>query len=308
MFPNQMDVIVSCIALLTILYATKLSVGWALPIVAGSFILYAFVGHGLPAAFRCGVYSLERISTTLFSDQGIYGSALGVSATNVFMFLVFAAFLAASGADKIFSDLATSIAGRFRGGQSKISVISSALFGMISGSAVANVVSDGAFTIPMMIKSGLEKSYAAAVEAVASTGGQIMPPVMGAAAFVLADAVGIPYSLVALGAVIPAALYFISIYINVDVAAVRGNIKGLDKSELPKTFDVMKRGLPLFIPLAILIICLMVLQLNPMRSAIYSVAAIVALSFFNKENPFSFAFLVDSCVRASKSGMPPPRT
>lgn len=301
--PTAMDVVVAVIAVFSVLYATKISVGWALPIVAVCFILYGFFGHFLPGVFKSRGYSLQRIATTLFSDQGIYGSALGVSASNVFMFLVFAAFLAASGADKIFSDLACAVAGRFRGGQAKISVISSALFGMISGSAVANVVSDGAFTIPMMMKSGLGSAYSAAVEAVASTGGQIMPPVMGAAAFVLADAVGIPYNLVALGALLPAALYFISIYINVDVEAVRKQIKGLPKQDVPQLGQVIKTGLPLFIPLAILIISLMVLQLNPMRAAIISTAAIIVLSIFNKHQRLSLRFLVDSCVRASKSAL-----
>lgn len=301
--PNKLDVLIACVAIINILYATKISVGWALPIVASAFILYGFFGHLLPGPFRSRGYNLQRLATTLFSDQGIYGSALGVSASNVFLFLVFAAFLAASGADKIFSDLATSVAGKYRGGQSKISVVSSALFGMISGSAVANVVSDGAFTIPMMIKSGLDKAYAAAVEAVASTGGQIMPPVMGAAAFVLADAVGIPYNLVVVGAIIPAALYFISIYINVDVEAVRKGIKGLNRDEIPNLLNVLKNGLPLFIPLGILIAALMGLQWNAMRSAIVATAAIVLLSIFRKDNRLSFSFLVDSCIRATKSAL-----
>ncbi len=301
--PNQMDIIIAVIAIINILYATKLSVGWALPIVAGVFILYGFFGHLLPGIFRSRGYKLQRIATTLFSDQGIYGSALGVSASNVFLFLVFAAFLAASGADRIFTNLATSVAGKYRGGQAKISVLSSSLFGMISGSAVANVVSTGAFTIPTMIKSGLNNAYAAAVEAVASTGGQIMPPIMGAAAFVLADAVGIPYNLVVIGAMIPAALYFISTFINVDVEAVRKGIKGMDKSELPNLMGVVKTGLPLFIPLGILIVALMGLQMNAMRSAIIATAAIVVLAIFNKHRRLSLAFLVDSCVRATKSAL-----
>lgn len=301
--PNQMDVFVAVIAILSLLYATKLSVGWALPIVAAVFILYGFFGHYLPGVFRSRGYSLQRIATTLFSDLGVYGSALGVSASNVFLFLVFAAFLAASGADKIFSRLAVSVAGKYRGGQSKISVVSSALFGMISGSSVANVVSDGAFTIPMMVKSGLEKSYAAAVEAVASTGGQILPPIMGAAAFVLADAVGLPYNLVVIGAIIPAALYFISVYINVDVEAIRKGIKGLPKEEIPRFTDVVKTGIPLFIPLLILMVALMGLGMNAMRSAIFATLAIIVLAIFRKENKLSVSFLVDSCVRASKSAL-----
>lgn len=301
--PNRMDIIIACIAILNILYATKLSVGWALPIVAGAFILYGFFGHLLPGIFRSRGYKLQRIATTLFSDQGIYGSALGVSASNVFLFLVFAAFLAASGADRIFTNLATSAAGKYRGGQAKISVLSSALFGMISGSAVANVVSTGAFTIPTMIKSGLGNAYAAAVEAVASTGGQIMPPIMGAAAFVLADAVGIPYNLVVIGALIPAALYFISTFINVDVEAVRKGIKGMDRSELPKLGGVVRTGLPLFIPLGILIVALMGLQMNAMRAAIIATAAIIVLAIFNKQHKLSLGFLVDSCIRATKSAL-----
>lgn len=291
-FPNQIDLIMGVLATIVVLYATYKTTGWGLTTIVGISILYALVGKNLPGVFGHGGYSVKRIFTTIFSEQGIYGTALGVSATNVFLFLLFASFLGVSGADEIFQDLSIALAGKKRGGPAKIAVMSSAFFGSISGSAVANVVSTGSFTIPMMIKRGYSKKFAGAVEAVSSTGGQIMPPIMGAAAFILADAAGTPYNQVAIAALIPALMYYFSLFIMVDIESIKTGQSGLPKSELPDLKEVSKKSMKLFIPLGVLLFFLLIVKSTPMKAAIYSIVSIIVISLFDKESRINLNQLI----------------
>ena len=244
---------------------------------------------------------LFRSVTTIFSDQGVLGTAIGVSASNVFLFLLFAAFLSVSGADKIFQDIAIALTGKKRGGPAKMAVVASCLFGSISGSAVANVVSTGAFTIPLMKRQGYQKRFSGAVEAVASTGGQIMPPIMGAAAFVLADISGTPYGTVCLAALLPALMYYLTLFKMVDLESVKYGLKGVPEDELPDLKDSVSRGLKLFLPLAILLYLLLVKQTTPMLAAIWAMLAIVVCGLLDRRDRLTLGGIIDGFVEGGKS-------
>lgn len=300
-FPNNIDIIMGIIATITVLYASQKTVGWGLTSIVLVAIAYPFLGKFLPGILGHGGYNINRVFSTIFSEQGIFGTALGVSATNVFLYLLFASFLAASGADVIFQDLAISIAGKTRGGPAKISVISSSFFGSISGSAVANVVSTGSFTIPLMIGRGYKRKFAGAVEAVASTGGQIMPPIMGAAAFILADAANTPYNLVAIGAMFPALMYYFSLFVMVDIESVKTGMVGLKDSEIPNLNNVLKKSIKLFAPLAVLLILLLGVKTTPMKAAIYSILSIIILLIFDKDVKLNLELLLEIGKQTGKS-------
>ena len=219
----------------------------------------------------------------------------------MYLFLLFAAYLNISGADQIFQDIAIALAGKKRGGPAKMAVVASAFFGMISGSCVANVVSTGAFTIPLMKRNGYQPRFAGAVEAVASTGGQIMPPVMGAAAFVLADVVGVSYGEVCIAAALPAVMYFVCLFKMVDLEAIKYNLKGLPEEDIPKLSTALSKGLKLFVPLFILLFMMIVLKATPMKSAIWAIASILILSLLDKENRLTVKKFVDGAVSAAHS-------
>ena len=251
---HQTGVILGSMTILLLAEATRRVVGWPLVIIAGAFVLYALFAYLFPGNFYGRGWSIGRLATYLYLDaNGIFGLALQVGSSIVLIFILFGEVLNAVGGATFLSDFAQALMGRFRGGQAKIAIVSSSLFGNISGSAVANVVVDGAFTIPMMKKAGYPAPQAAAVEAVASTGGQIMPPVMGAAAFLIAEYLGIPYAEVALAALVPAVLYYITLFIQVDLLAARNGIYGLPRAELPRMGPVMRRSAGFVVPLAVLI-------------------------------------------------------
>ncbi len=288
------------ITTLLVLEAARRVLGLVLPLIAVITILYALYGGNLPGLLGHRGYSFARVVTTIFSDQGVYGTPIGVSASNVYLFLLFAAFLAASGADKIFQDIAIALTGRKRGGPAKMAVVASALFGSISGSAVANVVSTGAFTIPLMKQQGYKKRFAGAVEAVASTGGQIMPPIMGAAAFVLSDISGTPYATVCLAALLPAMMYYLTLFKMVDLESVKYNLQGVPEDQLPDLKESMHSAFKLFIPLAILLFLLLVLQTTPMLAAIWSMLAIVVCGMIDKQNRLTLDGILEGFVEGSK--------
>ena len=213
---------------LLLIEASRRVIGPALPITAGVFLVYAYVGPYLPGLFRHTGFNTEAIVDQLYlTTEGIFGMPLGVSATYVILFIIFGTFLEKSGTGQLFMDFASAITGWTRGGPGKISCISSALFGTISGSAVANVMVDGWLTIPLMKRTGFKPPFACAVEATASTGGQIMPPVMGAAAFVMSEFTGIPYITICLYAMIPALLYYLSLFMSIHFEAGRMGLKGI---------------------------------------------------------------------------------
>ncbi|MDR1932237.1 MAG: TRAP transporter fused permease subunit [Spirochaetales bacterium] len=287
-------------ALLT-LEAARRVIGWFLPIVSVISVLYAFFGGGLPGILGHRGYGISRIIITIFSDQGIFGTPIGVSASNVYLFLLFAAFLSVSRADKIFQNIAMAITGRKRGGPAKMAIVASCLFGSISGSAVANVVSTGAFTIPLMKRQGYARRFAGAVESVASTGGQIMPPIMGAAAFILSDISGTPYGVLCLAALLPALMYYLTLFKIVDIESVKYSLHGLSGKELPLLRDAMRGCFKLLCPLALLLFFLLVMQTTPMLAAIYSMIAIVVCGFLDKNDRLRPVRILDGCVLGIRS-------
>jgi len=243
---TTLDKVYAVFAVLIVLEATRRVLGWALPITAVVFLLYA----GLMTNIKPQVL-LEQL---YLSTEGIFGSTLGVSASYVMLFVLFGAFMEKSGTGKLFMDFALAITGHTAGGPGKVSVVSSSLFGTVSGSAVANVMVDGPMTIPLMKRSGFRPPFAAAVEAVASTGGQIMPPVMGAAAFVMAEFQGVSYFQVTLWAAIPAFLYYVAVFFAVHFEAKRVGLLGVPKSELPRMGAVMRARGHLFVPIVMVFV------------------------------------------------------
>jgi TRAP transporter 4TM/12TM fusion protein len=235
-----MDLIVGTVVVVLVLEATRRTLGLALPLLALGFIVYALVGKWLPGPlYHKGLTYEILIDQTFFTSEGLFGIPLGVAASYVILFIIFGAFLEKSGAGQFFMNFANALAGAQRGGPGKVAVVSSSLFGTISGSAVANVMVDGWLTIPMMKRTGFKPEAAAAVEAVASTGGQIMPPVMGAASFVMAEFLGVPYTTVMLAAAIPAIFYYGALFAAIHFNAGRNGLRGLPKSELPSMKRIM---------------------------------------------------------------------
>ena len=299
--PTNLDVILGLSLIFCVLEVTRRCIGWIMPCIGLVFVLYAKFGNLLPAAMANRGYTWKRIGTyLLFSDDGIFGTPTGVSATVVIMFIIFGVFLQYSGAGRAFIDIAFSFFGRVRGGPAKVAVVASALFGMINGSAIANVASTGSLTIPLMKRVGYDPETAGAVSAVASTGGQIMPPIMGAAAFIMAQNLGISYNIVAMCAVIPAVLYFYEIFLVVDLLAVKSGLKGMKASELPDGKKVMREEGFLLIPIVALIVMMVVLQVSSNKSALYACALTLIVSWFTKENKMGPKELVLALAESAK--------
>lgn len=280
--PTTWDVVWGLIVIITLLEVTRRTVGMVLPIIAVIFILYGYFGSYMPGGLWHKGYDIPRIVSIMFSGDGIYSTPLGVSATYVIMFIIFGSFLSVSGGTQFFIDLAYALTGRKRGGPAKVSLVSSALMGTVSGSAVGNVVTTGAFTIPLMKRVGYSPRFAASVEAVSSTGGQIMPPVMGAGAFIMADITGIPYFEIALAAIIPAFIYFFTVFWVIDFESGRLGLIPKKDEDIPKVKTVLNQGFHLLIPLFILIFSLLVLGYSPIKAGMYAIISTVVLSWFNK--------------------------
>ncbi len=293
--PSPLDLLFGTLAILLTLEAARRTIGKGLPVVAIVLIIYAFAGNYLPGFIANKGYGFSRVISYLFSMEGLFGTAMKMSATNVFLMVLFGSFLTFSGTGDIFMRLAIALAGGKRGGPAKVSVVSSGLFGSISGSAVANVVSTGTLTIPLMKRVGYKPEFAAAVEAVASTGGQIMPPVMGTGAFLMAEMLNIPYSTICLAAIIPALLYYFSVFISIDLEAAKSNLQGMDQSEIENPVSVLKEGWLLIIPIFILIYFIAIRQLSISRSAIYSIISCVLCSWFTKDHRMGFKEILKTC-------------
>jgi TRAP transporter 4TM/12TM fusion protein len=275
------SVVLGSLTVLLLAEGSRRLIGWPLVIIAISFLLYALFAYVFPGDFYGRGWSIPRLATYLYLDaNGIFGLPLQVGSSIVLVFILFGEALHAVGGAAFLSDFALAVMGRFRGGQAKIAIMSSSLFGNISGSAVANVVVDGAFTIPMMKKAGYPPPVAAAVEAVASTGGQIMPPVMGAAAFLIAEYLAIPYAEVALAALVPAVLYYVALFIQVDLLAARSGIHGLPRAELPRLLPVMKRSAGFLVPLVVLIVLMFFLNHRPEESGLLAALSALVVGLF----------------------------
>ncbi len=250
---STVDIVVGTGVVLLVLEATRRTLGLALPLLALAFIAYGLVGPWLPGAFRHRGLTYEiLIDQTFFTTEGLFGIPLGVAASYVILFIIFGAFLEKSGAGQFFMNLANAVAGGQRGGAGKVSVVSSSLFGTVSGSAVANVMVDGWLTIPMMKRTGFKPEAAAAIEAVASTGGQIMPPVMGAASFVMAEFLGVPYSHIMIAAAIPAIFYYGALFAAIHFNASKRGLRGIPKAELPSLRGVLLEQGHLLAPVVVI--------------------------------------------------------
>jgi len=295
------DIVLGSILILLILEGTRRIMGWPLPIITVIFIAYAFLGPWIPIPFLShrGVSLSRFISYEYLTTEGIFTTPLGVSATFVAVFVIFAAFMVSSGVGDWFMDLAKAIAGNRTGGPAKVATISSALFGSISGSAVANVVSTGSVTIPLMKKMGFRPDLSAGVEATASTGGQIMPPMMGAAAFILAAYVGVPYILVCVACFIPAVLYYLSLFLTVHFEASKAGLRGLPKEELPKLKNVLKQGGYLVSPLVV-VVGLLVAGYSAVRAGVWGIIAVVLVCAIRKSTRLGFKQIIGALENGAK--------
>ena len=280
------DVEIACgvIASLLILEATRRVLGWLLVIVAAVSLLYTYYGEHIPIlVFRHRPYTFEHMLDYLYmTDNGIWGVALGVAATYIVLFIIFGAFAEKAGVSRFFIDFANAIAGHTKGGPAKVAIVSSAMIGSVTGSTVANVYTTGQFTIPMMMRLGYRPSVAGAVEALASNGGQIMPPIMGAAAFILAAYSGVPYLTVAAANLIPALLYFGGLIWFVHLEAHKTGLVELPRDEKPDLLKVLLRGGHLFLPLLVLI-GVLVYGFSPVKAAFFGIVSTVVISWFRKE-------------------------
>jgi TRAP transporter 4TM/12TM fusion protein len=251
------DIYLGVVMVLLVIEATRRSMGWPLPIVASVALLYGFLGPYFPGMLGHRGFGIRDLAPFMYlRTDGIFGVPLGVSASFIFLFCLFGAFLTISGAGQFFIDLAVALTGKSLGGAGKAAVVASGLMGMVSGSSTGNAVTTGAFTIPLMKQAGYKPVFAGAIVACASTGGQVMPPVMGAAAFIMAQFLGISYWEIVVAAAIPATLYFVSIMAMVHFRAGKRRMKRLDASELPKVSLIMRKGWHLLLPIAVLILFL----------------------------------------------------
>ena len=292
------DKVVGVLAVLLVLEATRRTIGASLPIVGVCFLVYGLSGPWLPGVLRHRGLSLEiAIDQTYFTTEGVFGVPLGVAGSYVILFIIFGAFLEKSGAGQFFMNFANAIAGGARGGPGKVAVVSSSLFGTISGSAVANVMVDGWLTIPMMKRTGFKPEAAAAIEAVASTGGQIMPPVMGAAAFVMAEFLGMSYTKIMIAAAIPAIFYYGALFAAIHFNAMRSGLRGIPRHELPLLGAIIVRQGHLFLPVIVIMI-LLIMGFTATYAAIVCAAVVIAVSWVRFETGLRFR----SCLAALREG------
>jgi len=297
--PTKWDVVFGIITIVLVLEMTRRVVGLALVVVAGVFLLYAYLGPHMPSLLAHRGYSLERIASHMYTTlEGIYGVPISVSASFVILFVIFGAFLEATKTGDLFLNVANAIAGRWRGGPAKVAVIASGFFGTISGSAVANVVGTGSYTIPLMKRIGYAPYFAGAVEAVASSGGQLVPPVMGAAAFIISEILGIPYIKICVAAVLPALLYYVGLFTAVHMEAVKTGLRGLRDEEVPDLKNVLKTQGHLFASLFVLVYLLAVAMKSPGYSAFWAIVTSIIVSFLRKSTRLN----LKSFLRALESG------
>jgi len=301
--PTTMDITVGFLGILLLLEATRRVSNPILPGIAIFFLFYCYFGRQFPAMFAHRGFSIPRIINHMYmGTEGVFGIPLGVSSTFVFMFILFGSFLEQTGMGRFIIDLSMALAGGSTGGPAKVAVLSSGLMGSISGSSVANVCTTGMFTIPLMKSVGYKPYFAGAVEAVASTGGQIMPPVMGAAAFIMAEFLGVPYIHVAVAAIVPALLYYFAVLVQVHLEATRLGLKGLPREKLPKAMPLLKKKGHLLIPLAAIIYFLLS-GYTPLKAAYYGILATLIVSFLNKETRVTFPKLIEALDSGARGAL-----
>ena len=303
--PNQLDIVFAIMTVILVIEATRRVMGWMLPILGLIFLAYPFVSHldWMPDRLLTRPYSISDIFGQMYlKTEGLYSSAIGASVTFIFLFILFGAFLAKSGMGKLFNDLAMALAGHKQGGPAKVAVISSGFMGSINGTAVANVVGTGSFTIPLMKKIGYHKNFAGAVEASASVGGQILPPVMGASAFIMAETTGVSYGTIALAGALPALLYYLGVMAQVHFRAGKDHLRGVPKADLPRVKDVLKERGHLLIPIIALVIFLF--QSIPVSyAAVYTIFLTIIVAACRKTTRMGFQDILDALVDGAKQSL-----
>lgn len=302
--PNRWDVVFGTLLVILVLEGARRVTGWPLPIIASVFILYALFGRELSGIFRHRGYDWDQLVNFLYvTTEGIYGTAIGVSASYIFLFILFGAVLARSGMGQFFNDIALALAGHQTGGPAKVAVLGSAFLGSINGSAIANVVTTGAFTIPLMKKVGYHKNFAGAVEAAASVGGQILPPIMGAAAFIMAEILGLPYAQIALAALFPALLYYIGIIVQVHLRAKKDGLSGISRENLPKVAEVIKERGHLLLPLLFLIYMLFFSGKTIIFSALLTIFVTMGVAMLRKSTRMSLKDIIGALEDGARQAL-----
>ena len=297
------DIWMGVVTIICILEGARRTVGKELPMLSLVFLAYGLYGQHIPGMLGHTGFTFRRIVYHLYlSSEGVFGIALGVSSTFIFLFILFGAFLGETGMAEFINKISMALAGRSPGGPGKVAIVASGLMGTINGSAVANVVTTGAFTIPLMKSVGYKSHFAGAVEAVSSTGGQIMPPVMGAAAFVMAEFLGIRYSTIMLAAILPAALYYLAVFFMVHLEALKTGLKGLPREMLPNAWEVFKAKGHLIIPLVV-IVRLLISGRTPLYSAFYGIIWTVGCSWLRKETRLTPSGLIKAMEGGTRSAV-----
>lgn len=283
-----------------ILEATRRCVAKELSIISIIFLLYGYFGYLMPGVFRIRGGSIARLVNHIYMiPEGIFGTCLGTSANYIVLFVIFGAFLEKSGLGSLIQVIAIGLTGRYADGPAKVAVLSSALFGTVSGSAAANVVTTGAFAIPLMKRIGYEPEFAAAMEACSSTGGQIVPPVMGTAASLMADYIGMPYKYIMLAAILPCILYYFSIFVAVHLRAKRKGLRGLEKSECPDVKKALKERGHLILPF-VLVIYMICAGYSTVHSGFWGIVSTVAVAQLRKTTRMSFRDIIDALISGAK--------
>jgi len=300
---TRLDVFLGIVTIVLVMEATRRAIGLFMSVIAAVFLLYAYLGPYMPDLFAHKGYSVERISTTLYlTTEGIWGLPVGVAATFVFVFVLFGAFLERSGGGDFFIDLAYSLTGRMSGGPAKTSVVASGFMGSVSGSAVANVVTTGSFTIPMMKRVGYRPHVSGAIEAAASTGGQLMPPIMGAGAFLMAEFTNTSYLHIIKIAIVPAILYYVSVLFFVHFEAKKEGFIPSAKEDLPKLWVTLRDGLHFLIPVGVLIYVL-INNYSPMMAGFIAVVSTVAAAMVRKSTRLSLRDIFEALESGAKKAV-----
>ena len=300
---RSLDIVCGILLIISIFEACRRKMGNPLVIITLVFVAYAFLGKYIPGFLGHPGLTLKKFVNLIYlTTSGIWGTPLYASASYVVIFVLLGAIMSVSGIGDYFTNLATALFGAFRGGPAKVAVVASGLFGSISGSPTANVIGTGAFTIPMMKKNGFEDEYAAAVEATASSGGAIMPPIMGSTAFVMAEMIGVPYSSIAAAALIPAILYFMSVLFAVDIHAAKHGLKGVSRDQLPNLKSMLKEIYKLF-PLVFLVLCMSVFKFTVTRAGLYTVLVTLVIVELDPKSRLSLKQWLQIPVQTAKSAV-----
>lgn len=307
--PNMADVVIGTILTLVVLEATRRVCGIALPIIAIVFIIYSLMGSkqglipiDIPGIFLHRGYTWQKLMSHFFSNtEGIYGSSVNVASTYIFLIIAFGEIMNKCGMGQFFNDFANSIAGGTKGGPAKVAVVASGLLGMINGAAVAVVVTTGSFTIPLMKKSGYDDEFAGAVVATGSVGGQLMPPVMGAAAFIMADTLGMKYNELLISAIIPAVIYYLGILFQIQFRAEKLGMQGMPKDQIPKMSGVMKEYGHLALPIIFLVYMLFFSGRTVIMAAFYTIIFTIVVAQCRKNTRMSVQDILDAMVASAKS-------